>query len=57
MDKQPVISLSEGGVSMAMFDPHYVVEVMNDILGRRGIELVLTPKEKQEAPQDDNKTA
>lgn len=42
---------------MVMFDPHYVVEVMNDILGRRGIELVLTPKEKQEAPQDDNKTA
>ena len=41
---------------MAMFDPHYVVEVMNDILGRRGIELVLTPKEKQESPQDDNKT-
>ncbi len=35
---------------MAMFDPIYVTEVLNDILGRRGIELILTPKDKAKTP-------
>ncbi|WP_158591062.1 hypothetical protein [Acutalibacter sp. 1XD8-33] len=26
-----------------MFDPEYVAEVLNDILGRRGLELIMTP--------------
>lgn len=33
---------------MAMFDPHYVTEVLNDILGRRGLEVKLVPAEKAE---------
>lgn len=29
---------------MSMFDPIYVTEVINDILSRRALQLVLTPK-------------
>lgn len=29
---------------MAMFDPVYVTKVLNDILGRRGLEVKLVPK-------------
>lgn len=32
---------------MAMFDPVYVTEVLNDILGRRGLKLTLVPKDSQ----------
>ena len=35
---------------MAMFDPHYVTEVLNDILGRRGLKVVMIPKDKPEPP-------
>ncbi len=37
---------------MAMFDPYYVTEVLNDILSRHGLELVMTPKENLEPPPD-----
>ena len=37
---------------MAMFDPIYVTEVLNDILGRRGLELILTPKETEGSSDD-----
>ncbi len=30
---------------MAMFDPIYVTEVLNDILGRRVLQIILTPKD------------
>ncbi len=29
----------------AMFDPVYVTEVLNDILGRRGLQVTLIPKD------------
>lgn len=35
---------------MAMFDPVYVTEVLNDILGRRGFSLAMTPKDKPDSP-------
>lgn len=35
---------------MAMFDPVYVTEVLNDILGRRGLSLAMTPKDKPDSP-------
>lgn len=35
---------------MAMFDPIYVTEVLNDILGRRGLKLELEPKTGAELP-------
>lgn len=35
---------------MGMFDPIYATEVFNDIASRRGREMVITPKETQEAP-------
>lgn len=31
---------------MAMFDPNYVTEVLNDILSRRGLEVTLVPANK-----------
>lgn len=37
---------------MAMFDPIYVTEVFNDILGRRGLRLILTPKDGPGAPSE-----
>lgn len=40
---------------MGMFDPLYVTEVLNDILGRHGVELVITPKESTETPPDKTK--
>lgn len=39
---------------MAMFDPVYVTEVLNDILGRRGLELIMTPKETKEVSDGEN---
>lgn len=35
---------------MAMFDPIYVTEVLNDILSRRGLEVLLSLKEQTEPP-------
>ena len=37
---------------MAMFDPIYVTEVFNDILGRRGLRLILTPKDGPGMPSE-----
>lgn len=37
---------------MAMFDPNHVTEVLNDILGRRGMELALKPKNEPESPRE-----
>lgn len=34
-----------------MFDPDYVLEVMNDILSRRGLRLVAIPKDQAEVSQ------
>lgn len=31
-----------------MFDPVYVTEVLNDILGRRGLQVILIPKDSTE---------
>ncbi len=31
---------------MAMFDPVYATEVINDILSQRGLKMVITPKGK-----------
>lgn len=39
---------------MPMFDPIYCTEVLNDILGRRGLQLVLTPKSDAEKHEDGN---
>lgn len=36
-----------------MFDPVYVTEVINDILGRRGLHLTLIPKESAGPGQQD----
>lgn len=33
---------------MAMFDPVYVTEVINDILSRRGLQLTMIPKSTAE---------
>lgn len=35
---------------MAMFDPYYVTDVLNDILGRRGLEVKMVPVSKPEPP-------
>ena len=43
-----------------MFDPIYVTEVINDILGRRGLQLVLAPRENASlcaAGQEETKSA
>ena len=43
---------------MAMFDPHYVTEVLNDILGRRGLEVKMVPASKPEpSPKEDDRPA
>lgn len=39
---------------MAMFDPIYVTEVLNDILGRRGFKLELEPKTDVDSPRAEN---
>lgn len=35
---------------MAMFDPVYVTEVINDILSRRGLEISIVLKSNAESP-------
>lgn len=39
---------------MEMFDPVYVTEVINDILSRRGLQMVITPKEKSQKPAEED---
>lgn len=39
---------------MAMFDPIYVTEVLNDILGRRGLKIELEQKNGEDLPRKED---
>lgn len=54
MRKRTRMRRTKGGVFVKkIFDPFYVAEVLNDILGRRGLKVELVPMDKPETPPEE----